>query len=529
MRLSVKAIIFDLILVSLVLCSPLQANPTKIDGGWVQGIEEHGVTVYKGVPFAAPPVGDLKWRAPQAIIPWDGVLKAVTFAPACPQKKIAIPGFSPTEMSEDCLYLNVWTPAKSPDDKLPVMVWLYGGGFTIGATSTAMYNGENLARKGVIVVSVSYRIGPLGFLAHPALTAESPNQTSGNYGLLDQIAGLKWVQHNIQAFGGDPNCVTIFGESAGGISVSMLAASPLAKGLFHRAICQSGGSFAAVKSQKTPNCMQTLAAAEQAGLDFAKRMQADSLEALRQLSPDAWLNDPSADMGGMWPNVDGVVIVGDQYKLYESGQYNDVPVLIGSNSDEGAMFVQATQPDSYRQTIQNRFGSFAQTILSLYPANSIQETFRAQANLFRDVAFAWHVWTWARLQSRTGQSDVYLYYFDQTPPKSPLSFLMPSNGARHGSEIVYVFQNLADRYTDQDRVLSEKIATYWTNFAKHGHPNSDDLPHWPKFEEGKETVMYLKDMSKSGPVPNLEGLKVIDAYYKWQREDSVLSEVHSQN
>ncbi|HSL86030.1 MAG TPA: carboxylesterase family protein, partial [Bacteroidales bacterium] len=242
---SIISLLVLLIVATLIRCSNgTSALLVRVEGGRVEGVEENGITVFKGIPFAAPPVGDLRWKPPQPVKRWKGVLKADRFAPACPQFQRIMPGMTPVETSEDCLYLNVWTPAQSSGERLPVMVWIYGGGFSMGSTSVPLYSGENLARMGVVVVSVAYRIGPLGFMAHPGLTAESEHNASGNYGLLDQIAGLRWVQKNITAFGGDPSTVTIFGESAGAISVSILAASPLAKGLFRGAISQSGGSFA---------------------------------------------------------------------------------------------------------------------------------------------------------------------------------------------------------------------------------------------------------------------------------------------
>jgi para-nitrobenzyl esterase len=384
------------------------AAPIKVEGGLVEGTAEEGITVYKGIPFAAPPTGNLRWRPPQPAKSWDGVFKADKYAPACPQIQFDIPIFPKVETSEDCLYLNVWTPAQSPAENLPVMVWIYGGGFAMGSTSMPLYSGEQLAKMGVIVVSVAYRVGPLGFLAHPELTAESPQKVSGNYGLLDQIAGLQWVQRNIKAFGGDPGRVTIFGESAGGVSVSMLAASPLAKGLFHRAICESGGSFSPVRKEKEIGSMQLLAGAESAGVEFAQRMGANSLAELRQISPEKWLKDPAAQMGGCWPVVDGYVIVDDQYKLYEAGKYNDVPVLIGTNSDEGSMFARATTPEQYEKDTRERFGPFAEKVLELYPAKTQDQTLRAMANIFRDTFFAWPTWTWARLQSKTGTSKVFV-------------------------------------------------------------------------------------------------------------------------
>ena len=282
----------------------------------------------------------------------------------------------------------------------------------MGSTSMPVYSGEQLAKMGVIVVSITYRVGPLGFLAHPELSTESENHVSSNYGLLDQIAGLKWVQRNIKAFGGDCNRVTIFGESAGGISVSMLAAFPLAKDLFHRAICQSGGSFAPARIQKENDSMQLLAGAESAGVEFAKRLGANSLAELRNISPDKWEKDPAARMGGFWPVIDGYVIIDDQYKLYEADKFNNVPVLIGTNSDEGSMFVRPTEPEQYVKNTRMRFGPFADKILKLYPGETEADTFRALADIFRDAGFAWHTWIWARLQSKSGTSKVFVYYFD---------------------------------------------------------------------------------------------------------------------
>ena len=290
--------------------------------------------VFKGIPFAKPPIGNLRWRAPQPIKKWEGVLQATKFAPGPIQG-----GNPPSGKSEDCLYLNVWTPAKSAKEKVPVLVWIYGGGFGAGATSEASYNGKNLAKKGVVLVSIAYRVGQLGFMAHPELSAENSKNTSGNYGLLDMIAGLQWVKDNIAAFGGDPNKVTIFGESAGGIAVSMLCASPLSKGLFNGAISQSGGSFGPSRATTYPGeNMKTLKTAENEGLDYMKTAGVTSIEKLRSIEAD------KLPAGRGWPIVDGWVIPDDQYKLYEAGKYNDIPILIGYNSDEGVQFYQNQRP-----------------------------------------------------------------------------------------------------------------------------------------------------------------------------------------
>jgi para-nitrobenzyl esterase len=493
----------------------------SVEGGKVEGLVENNITVFKGIPFAQPPVGDLRWKAPRPVKKWEGILKADKFAPACPQMKLNYPGVIHPETSEDCLYLNVWTPAKRYDEKLPVMVWIYGGGFAMGSTSVPLYSGEQLANMGVIFVSVAYRVGPLGFMAHPELTAENPNKVSGNYGLLDQIEGLKWVQKNIKAFGGDPSKVTIFGESAGAESVSMLAASPLAKGLFRGAISESGGSFGPVKSARDFDCMQLLAGAEKLGDEFMKRMGANNLEELRKISPDKWLNDPMAQMAGFWPVVDNYVIAGDQYKLYEEGKYNDVAVIIGTNSDEGYIFTKPVPAEQYYQHVAARFGPLSDKILKLYPVDSLTGTFRPLADIFRDAIFAWPSWSWERLQTKTGKSKVFVYYFDQFK-KEPMypGGPMPA-GAAHGSEVPYVFrhldQNPKAKVTDEQKLLSEQMSRYWTNFVKNLDPNGEGLPQWPVFAEDKPTVMYLKAVPHLGNIPNLEQLKGLDEYFEWKR------------
>lgn len=512
-------ILFVVLLIPVVSA----ADPVKVEGGLVEGTVEDGLNVYKGIPFAAPPMGDLRWKAPQPVVPWDGVLKADHFAPACPQMLFPIPGMTPLETSEDCLYLNIWAPQTSPGEKLPVMVWIYGGGFAMGATSLPSYSGEQFAKKGIILVSIAYRVGPLGFLAHPELSAESENHLSGNYGLLDQIAGLKWVQRNIEAFGGDPNRVTIFGESAGGISVSMLAASPLAQGLFQGAISESGGSFSpACAGGRSDNCIQLLEGGEAAGVEFTKRMGAESIEELRKVNPEKWLTDPASQMGGTWPVIDGYVIADDQYKLYEQGQYNDVPVLIGTNSDEGSMFVQPVDNETYIESIKNGFGPFAGRALKLYPAGDQSVTTKSMANIFREVSFAWPTWAWARLQSKTGESKVFVYYFDQPAPSIGIPLAYESDGASHASELGYVFghldQNPMSQYTEEDRALSEIIFAYWTNFARYGDPNGENVPEWPVFIEGEPTVMYLKgDEPHPILVPNLDKLQLMEEYFAWKR------------
>jgi para-nitrobenzyl esterase len=308
-----------------------QTQTAKVTGGEVQGVVADGIAVFKGIPFAAPPVGDLRWKAPQPLKAWTGIRKADDFAPGRMQdtgmaKKMGDKG----NVSEDCLYLNVWTPAKSPAEKLAVIVWIYGGGFSGGMTSVPMYDGTKLAQKGVVMVSIAYRVGPFGFLAHPELSRES-GKGSGNYGIQDMIAGLQWVKNNVARFGGDPSRVTIFGHSAGGMAVSMLAASPAAKGLFHRAICMSGGSFAPPRiANEAGQSVPSLKLAESTGVSFLKKLGADDIKAARAMSAEQIQKGlAGGPMTRFWPVADGNIIPGDQYVLYSQGRFNDTPILIG--------------------------------------------------------------------------------------------------------------------------------------------------------------------------------------------------------
>jgi len=487
-----------------------QPSPVKVDGGMLQGKTEDGLTVYKGIPFAAPPVGDLRWRAPQPAAKWDGIKQATDFAPGPIQG-----GNPPSGKSEDCLYLNIWTPAKSAKDKVPVLVWIYGGGFGAGATSEANYSGENLAKKGVVLVSIAYRVGQLGFFVHPELSAENPNHVSGNYGLLDMISGLQWVKKNIAAFGGDPNKVTIFGESAGGIAVSMLCASPLAKGLFQGAISQSGGNFGPPRPTTYPGENQKrLADAERDGETYLKNAGVSSIADLRKLPADKL---PAA-RGMSWPIIDGYVIPDDQVKLYLAGKFNDTPILVGYNSDEGASFSPPRTPEAYIEGVKSRYGSFAESLIKAYPAGTTTVPKTAR-DLARDAAFGWQTWIWARLQSKMGKSKAFYYYFDQHPDY-PADSPQADRGSPHGQDVAYVFQHLNasnPQITKTDQEISEAIATYWTNFAKTGDPSGTGVPVWPAFSDANPVVMYFNKTPHTGPVPSAESLKSLDAYFAWRR------------
>jgi para-nitrobenzyl esterase len=507
------------LIVALLLPLLLPAQTTRIESGLIEGIMENGVEVYKGIPFAAAPIGDLRWRPPQPVEPWEGVLKANKFAPAAIQPNIKVLGYLDYGMSEDCLYLNIWKPDTS-GKSLPVVVWIHGGGFNLGSTSQAISTGEQLAKKGVIVVSIAYRLGILGFFSHPELSAESENHVSGNYGLLDQIFALQWVQRNIAAFGGDSSNVTLFGLSAGGQSVNLLAASPLAKGLFHKAISMSGGAFMPTSTVKNRDCILTLESAEASGLEFANSLGAKSIADLRSIDPQRFVGE--LDMSGGLPLVvDGYVIIDDLYKLYESGNYNDIPVLLGNTSGEGTMFVLNDKPADYEETTRQRYGPSAVKILNLYPKGDKDVTSKSMADLFRDTYFGWFNYSWSRLQSRTGKSPVYVYYFNQEQPKSMITLFAKSRDAYHGSDCAYVFghldQNPKIKYTEADSILSQIMLGYWINFIKYGNPNSPRLPEWPAYSPEKPSVLYLNSHISVGPQPNLEKLQAIEEYYLFKR------------
>jgi len=517
------------------LAAPVTAQITtaRVAGGEVSGVRADDIAVFKGIPFAAPPVGANRWRAPQPVKPWAGVLAADHQPAACMQDEKFVRAFGDTTpLSEDCLYLNVYTPAHKMGEKLPVMVWIYGGGFALGGT--ALYNGTNIAKKGVVFVSVAYRVGPLGFMGHPELTREG-HGSSGNYGLRDQIAGLKWVKANIAKFGGDSQNVTIFGESAGGISVSMLAASPLAKGLFHKAISESGGNFGpaqhgdfnALKDASDLSAnggvfMRTRASAEHQGVALLNTLHVKTIAQARKLAASE-IEAYVGPMGTFWPSFDGQVLIGDQYRLYQQGRYNDTPVLIGTNSDEGALFMPPrVAAVDYKNGIRKGYGRKAEAVLAAYPAADDAQAKRSSAGIFEETAFAWPTWAWARLQSARHKNPVYVYYFDHKTPWGP-------NGSWHGSEIKYVFDQLGPTPgpvpyappTADDHRIADAFITYWVNFARTGNPNGDDLPKWTPFSSANPRYMEIGDAPGMIDVPNLAKLKVWEDYYAWRRNGAV--------
>jgi para-nitrobenzyl esterase len=426
------------------------------------------------------------------------------------QEGVSMPGETPPKVSEDCLYLNIWTPLKSAHERLPVIVWIYGGGYINGSASMPLYWGDRLSHKGVIVVTIAYRLGPLGFLAHPDLTRESPHHSSGNYGLMDQIAALEWIQRNIAAFGGDPKNVTIAGQSSGAISVSILMASPLAKGLFQRAIGESGGLFEPL--QLAPKFL--LANAERDGEKYATSLGATTLQQLRQL-PAARL---TGNAGGIvHPMIEPYVLPASPYEAFASGQQNDVPLLLGSNAEEARALTDVTQVKAatFDSDLEHSFGQLPPQLIAAYPHTTDKEAKQARLDLERDLRFGWDMWAWARLQAGTGKSPVYYYSFRQQPP-FPAGSVYDGWGASHFAELWYVFDHLDQspwRWTKADRKVADEMSSYWTNFAKSGNPNGPGLPPWPAFTNANGQVLYIGDPVTVGDVANIKSLSVFDAVY----------------
>jgi para-nitrobenzyl esterase len=495
-----------------------QIQTAKVTGGEVQGVVAEGISIYKGIPFAAPPVGDLRWKAPASVQPWTGVKKADAFGRACMQTANSMGNTAP--VGEDCLSLNVWTPAKKPGEKIPVIIWIYGGGFSGGSTSTAMYDGMNFAKKGVVLVSVAYRVGPFGFLAHPELSRES-GKGSGNYGLEDMIAGMKWVKQNIAQFGGDPSNVTILGHSAGGMAVNMLAASPVTKGLFHRAICMSGGSFAPLQtSSQGGTGIQALNLAESTGEAFLKKLGVADIKAARALSAEEIQKKAGGGMGGAGfrPVADGYIIPSDLYSIYQARRFNDTPILVGHTSDELGSFGGrgGATADQFEKQVKSQYGPRAEIILSAYPHSTDAEATKASKGLSRESTFSWSTWTWSRLQSEKGKGKAFQYYYDYHEPNV--------DGSGHGSDVPYAFQTLSGGQGSapkpEDLKLSNMISSYWVNFAKSGDPNGPGLPKWPAFAENDQKVMVFDASPGARPIPNLDKLKAFDAYISWRREEA---------
>ena len=477
---------------SLLLASSLTAaalagaisQPVRVEGGEVAGLpgRDRSVTVFKGIPFAAPPVGNLRWREPQPVIPWKGVRRNADFGTSCVQtihnelKPWTYEFMTHNQISEDCLYLNVWTPANATSDKLPVYVYVYGGAFNSGSAAVPVYDGEALARKGIVIVTFNYRVGAFGFLALPELTRESPHRSSGNYGLLDQVAALQWVRSNIHQFGGDPARVTVGGQSAGSISVHDLTASPLAKGLFHGAILESGGST--VGHMGINIGPKTLADAEADGEKFMHQQGAATLSELRAVS---WQKLSSTDPGFRFiPSVDGYFLPAPVTTTFAQGKQNDVVSLTGINTGELQGFAgpqgAPTTVEAYQQQAAKRFGDRAGEFLKLYPAATESEVKSAVQESARDGNVT-ALYLWAQIRAETSKTPVYEYLWNHALPGPDA----PRFGAFHSSELPYVFDTLSFSnrpFTAQDHEIASVMSSYWVNFVKRGDPNGKGIANW---------------------------------------------------
>ncbi len=495
---------------------PIPGDPVTIDSGPIAGkLLPSGVKAYLGVPFAAPPIGPLRWREPQAAPAWHGTLHADRFAPECIQALRAHDinhYFGEEATSEDCLYLNIWTaPDATAGARKPVVVWIYGGGFTIGSASMANYHGESLARKGVVYVSIAYRLGALGFLALPALTSESPHHSSGDAGFLDQIAALQWIHRNIERLGGDPRNVTIVGQSAGSMSVSILQASPLARGLFQHAVGMSGASI----GNSAVGGARPLAVAEQDGQRFQQSLGAADLAGLRNLPADRILQAQLALPPHYGPVVDGYLLPASPSELFASGKQNDVSVLIGFTRDEGfSELGRARTLAQYRESARKLYGDKADTLLKLYPAENDEQARRAAVDAGRDATLGLQMRSWARAQTQTGKSPVYVYFFSRVHPYVPGVTFADHDprtiGAYHSGDVPYwlgtldalnLFRKTRD-WTDLDRQLAETMSNALVAFASSGNPNTAGQNDWPKYRSDREEVRELGSSNRAVPWPD---------------------------
>jgi len=509
----------------------------KIDSGTIAGTVsgQPTVRVFKGIPFAAPPLGENRWKAPQPVAKWDGVRKADAFGAPCAAgapaagrgggggRGAAAPGAAPQApaapprepaRAEDCLYLNVWTSANSPNDKRPVMVWIYGGGFTGGSGGLAWYDGENLASKGPVIVTLNYRLGSLGFFAHPELAKESGHNASGNYGMMDAIAALQWVKKNISAFGGDPNNVTIAGESAGAIMVGALLGSPQAKGLYHRAIAESGGWMGLT--------MGRMASGQAAQANGAKTMEALGVKTIAELRAKPMNELTGLSAGGLI--VDGYVIPEDVSLTFMNGKQHAVDVLTGSNKDEANFGVcpgaggrgggPALTADAFKTNAQRKFGEAADDYAKLYPVTSDAEAPSA-AHIACADEINWNMRQWAVAQSKAGKK-AYTYFFTRIPT---LNGAPSPQGATHTAEISYAWNNpkgqATQTWNDVDTKLADTMSSYWVNFITKGDPNGNGLPKWPEYKDlTNGRVMVLGDTVQVEPAAPTTKLSFFQAAYQ---------------
>jgi para-nitrobenzyl esterase len=578
----VAALTFSSFFIAAALPAPdasgLSGLEVQTESGTVRGAlsADGAVRLFKGIPYAAPPVGELRWKGPQPVAKWEGIKKATQFGPRCMQAFLYHDMvFRDAGASEDCLYLNVWapsaaTPAKSKGKsgadtsgaaaardtdsrgelhdahgdvavkrsgaaetasaagKLPVMVWIYGGGFQGGSTSEPRQDGEHLAHQGVIIVSMNYRLGIFGFFSHPHLTAESAHHASGNYGMLDQVAALSWVHDNIAAFGGDPDNVTIFGESAGSFSVCALMASPLTRGLIHKGIGESGAFFSTTLS--ATNRAET----EKRDAVFTEELHMKSIGDLRQVSAERLLAAArSKDELHFRPIIDGYFLPSAPAEIFARGEQAHIPLLAGWNRDEGSakqfFGEEAVSKENYAAEVRREFGDSAADALKLFPGDTLEQVTSSAGLLSTAKWIALGTWSWIEAHLRTGGAPVYRYQFDEAPPRAsedfeadpnnpnwaPAAKVTPNSLAYHSAEIEFVFGTLKSKkgepWRAEDFRVSELMGTYWTNFAKSGNPNGTGVANWPAYSgsDGFQ-VMHLKEKPAGAPDAHREQFAFLD-------------------
>ena len=515
MKIYTRTAYFFALLLALTVCAfttDAAFDKIKVEGGYISGtVNTTGdIHIFKGIPFAAKPIGALRWKAPQPVVSWKGVKACDRFGPSPMQNKpvpfsmwsaeFLIPE---TPISEDCLYLNVWTGAKDAKEKRPVLVWIYGGGFVSGGSGVPIYDGEAMAKKGIVFVSINYRVGIFGFLAHPALSKEAPYHASGNYGLLDQVAALKWVRKNIAKFGGDPANVTIAGQSAGSMSVNCLVASPLAKGLFQKAIAESGGSFT--------NGNATLQRGEEDGEKVMKQFHVSTINELRALPAEELLKKAEGFRG---PVIDGYVLPDAIINIFTQSKENKVSLLTGWNEDEGLLFSPVKNAADFKQLAAGWYGADAETFLQFYPATNDSVAALSQLKLSRDQIFGVQNYTWANMQSSHG-SKVYVYRFTRKPPATG-GYV--KYGAFHTAEVPYAYGNLQfvqRPWEPADQELAKVMCAYWANFAGTGNPNGSELPVWAAYNVNDKKIMILGEKQETKPMTDHAAL---DFLYNRSRE-----------
>jgi len=497
-----------------------QAPRVQTANGWLEGVSESGLNSFKGIPFAAPPVGNLRWKEPQPVKNWEGVRKADKFGPRAMQLPLfGDMNFRSNGISEDCLYLNVWAPAQSGNQKLPVLVYFYGGGFVAGDGSEPRYEGPALARRGLVTITVNYRLGVFGFMAHPELTKESPHHASGNYGLLDQSAALHWVQQNIAAFGGDPKHISIAGESAGSFAVSALMASPLCRDIIAGAIGESGSLLGARSTV-------ALAEGEQSGLKFGAEVNANTLAAMRALPADTLLKATAKQGFGRFAvTVDGYFFPKSPVAIYTAGEQAHVPLLVGWNSMEGSagsIVGKDISKASFTAAVQKLYGDQAAGILNVYQVSTDEDVVPVATDMASDRFIGFGTWKWSDLHSQTGNSAVYRYLYERPRPvmraemgnatanlaggitrnaDSTVKKTPAAIGAVHSSEIEYALGNLpTNRVFDwqpEDYWVSEILQTFFVNFIKTGNPNGISVPVWPAVKSNAPApVMHINTQTK---------------------------------